>query len=635
MWPLTTGGAVVLPTDDEVRDVDQLGELVERVGVTHVLMVPSLYRVLLDRAADRLSGLHMAIVAGESCPTSLVQQHHELLTNVELVNEYGPTEATVWATAHRLLPQEPRVLIGAPIPGSTLRVVDRELRATPEGVAGELLVSSQGVVNGYLDGSRPEKFLDLGERRWYRTGDLVRIDSGIAEFVGRTDDQLNVAGVRLEPGEVEAELQRIDGIRDAVVVAAGVPAVLVAHLEADRFDEPRVRAALAERLPNTSVPRRFAVHDALPRTPNGKVDRVAAVLLPVASSRRSAPVSTASRVDLVVAAWNDVLDRDDVTADTDFFSIGGDSLAAVSIVVAVGDLVGRPIAIASLLVGRTPAGMAEIIGGASSAESGAVSTDEFPVVSFQPGTPDGPLVLMTPAWDDVFGYQDLVRALPEELAVVALAYVEQEGRPVVTTVDAVVDAFVPLARELVAGRTSVAIVGWSVGGVVAAELANRLTATGHEVTLVAMVDTFFPGEEQHLWSNRWWKYKSMLQPGAAREVGRELQLMVQRRVRRLAGALGRRLLAFSGAERADEPKRTSVGHFPVDSLGHRIDSVEVPLVLYRASTTNPERTLDRWRDVAEDLDDVVITGRHRGFDSIMGPGRVDQIAGDLGRRLSC
>jgi amino acid adenylation domain-containing protein len=634
VWPLATGGTVVLPNDDEVHDIDQLGDLVARTGVTHLLMVPSLYRALLDRAADRLTALAVAIVAGEACPMSLVQRHHGLLAHVELVNEYGPTEATVWATAHRLSHTDDRVMIGRPIPGTTLRIVDDNLSASPEGVAGELLISSPGVVAGYLDGLQSERFVELDGRRWYRTGDRVRIDDGVAEFVGRTDDQLNVAGVRLEPGEVEAELERLDGIRSAVVVAAGEPPMLVAHLEADSLDENVVRSALTERLPNTSIPRRFQVHAALPRTSNGKIDRAAAALLPLASSRSSAIRSAAGvDVDLVVEVWRDVLDRDDVTADTDFFGIGGDSLAAVSIVVAVGDAIGHTIPIAALLTGRTPAGMVEIVGGSAREATVAGSADEFPVVTFQRGSPGGALVLMTPAWDDVFGYQDLARTFPSHVTVVALAYIEQAGRPVVTTVDAVAEAFVPLAQDLAAGHSTVGVVGWSVGGVVAAELANRLAAGGHHVTLVAMVDTFFPGEERHLWSNRWWKYKSMLRPGALPDVGRELQLMVERRAHRFAARLGRRLLTFSGTALPEEPKRTSVGHFPVESLGHQIGSIDVPVVLYRASTTNPRRTIDRWSELAADLDDVVVPGRHRGFDSIMGPGRVDLIGRDLSRRL--
>jgi amino acid adenylation domain-containing protein len=632
-WPLTTGGTIVLPADDEVGDVDRLGRLVADAGVTHVLMVPSLYRALLERSADLLAGLDTAIVAGEACPMSLVSQHHRALPAVELVNEYGPTEASVWSSAHRLEPTDDRVRIGRPIPGTTLRTVDDDLLPTAHGVAGELLISSPGVVARYLgDGDDGERFVELDGRRWYRTGDLVRLDDGVAEFVGRRDDQLNVGGVRLEPGEVESELRRLDGVREAVVVAVGDPAVLVAHVEAERLDEPAARAALGRRLAATSIPRRFVVHERLPRNPHGKIDRAAAALLPIAVAEPATRGSGADTVATIVEVWRDVLARADVGADTDFFAVGGDSLSAVSIVVAVGDVIGTTVPIATLLSGRTPAGMALLLDG--SAPATAEAGDEFPVVTFHAGRPGGPIVIMTPAWDDVFGYQDLARTLPDDAAVVALSYVEQPGRGVVTTVDGVVDAFVPLALDLTAGHSRVVIVGWSVGGVVAAELANRLVARGRDVATVAMIDTFFPGEERHLWSNRWWKYKSMLQPGALPDVRRELQLMVARRVRRLAARLGRRLLHFAGQDLPEETKRTAVGHFPVESLGHPIALVDAPLVLYRATTTNPARTVQKWRSLAPDLVDVEVAGRHRGFDSIMGPGRVDQIGADLSARIS-
>ena len=106
VWPLTTGGTVVLPDDDEVHDVDRLGAVIERERVTHVLMVPSLYRALLERSHDHLVDLEAVIVAGEPCPQSLVDLHERRLPGVALVNEYGPTEATVWATAHRLRSDE-------------------------------------------------------------------------------------------------------------------------------------------------------------------------------------------------------------------------------------------------------------------------------------------------------------------------------------------------------------------------------------------------------------------------------------------------------------------------------------------------------------------------------------------------
>ncbi len=584
---------MVLPHDEEIGDVDRLGDVIMRLGVTHILTVPSLYRALLERVADRLVGLAAAIVAGEACPLSLVRRHHELLPGVALFNEYGPTEATVWATAHRLSADDDRVLIGRPIPGTTLRTVGPELETTLAGAAGELLIASPGVVAGYLGGEQPEKFIELDGGRWYRTGDIARLENGVAEFVGRTDDQLNVGGIRLEPGEVEAELLRIDGIHDAVVVASGEPPALVAHLEADVVDETALRAALAERLPAGWVPRRFQLHEALPRTANGKVDRVAASRLASAPQGRSVGAAASGpRSEVVVAAWREVLGREDVTADTDFFAIGGDSLSAVSIVVAVGDALGHPIPIATLLTGRTPSGMADLLGDTASVATVAAATEEFPIVTFQPGSPGGPLVLMTAAWDDVFGYQAWRRACPTRSAQWRSPTSNSRDVPWSTPSTGWSTRFArsrPCVERQPVTRVSHSSAGrsaeWSLWS-----WPNRLVASGQDDRRSsAVVDTFFPGEERHLWSNRWWKYKSMLRPGALPEVGHELQLMVQRRARRLSASLGRRLLAYSGATLPDEQKRTSVGHFPVESLGHRIGAIDVPVVLYRASTTNPRR----------------------------------------------
>ncbi len=282
-WPITSGGTVVLPSDDDVHDVDRLGALVGEHEVTHMLMVPSLYRAVLERSAPQLAGLQTVIVAGEPCPLSVAMLHHDHLPDVALVNEYGPTEATVWSTAHRLRAGDRSVPIGKPIPGTTIRVVDTHLAAVPIGVAGELLISGPGVVRGYLDdtAATAARFLELDGVRWYRTGDMVRVVDGLVEFVGRADDQLNVGGYRLEPGEIESELRRWPGVREAVVVAASDPPILVAHIEADTLDEPALRAALASRLPSAAIPRRLLRCDRLPTNTNGKIDRRAASALPI------------------------------------------------------------------------------------------------------------------------------------------------------------------------------------------------------------------------------------------------------------------------------------------------------------------------------------------------------------------
>ena len=279
--------------------------------------------------------------------------------------------------------------------------------------------------------------------------------------------------------------------------------------------------------------------------------------------------------------------------------------------------------------------MAELLdGGADDGRGiGSPSSGFFQVVVLRPGTPTGPLIVLTPAWDDVFGYQDLALEFAEDVRVLALAYVEQPGQRLVTTVDELVTSFLPQVGDLVQSTRRTAIVGWSVGGVVAAELSQRMRDIGEGVDAVALVDTFFPGEHRHLWSNRWWKYRSLLAPSALPEAVREIRVMMGSRVRRWVGSIGRGLMVWSGAEVPPQPERTSVGGFPVDALDHPIAEVATPLIFYSATTTNPQRTTRRWHTIAADMEIVPVRGRHRGYDSIMEPPRVGAIAADLERRL--
>ena len=639
-WPLTSGGAIVLPDDRDVGDVDRLGQVIEQHDVSHVLMVPSLYAALLDRSADRMGGLEVAIVAGEACPPAVVAAHHQRLRSVDLVNEYGPTETTVWATAHRLDTDDPRVPIGAPIPGMIARVVDDRLLSTPPGVAGELLLAGPGVTSGYLDDpvSTAARFVDGSGTRWYRTGDTVRVHGDVLEFVGRIDDQLNVGGVRLEPRDVEGELRRLPLVRDAVVVAVGSPARLIAHVEvgpveSDALDEAAIRESLGERLPASMVPRRFIPHRELPRNVHGKIDRTAAAALAVPS--RSVPAGVQPSHDAMqaaVEAWQQVLDLPDADADTDFFTTGGDSLAAVEIVNRLGAAVGRSVPIAALLDGRTPRGLAALLAGNGSHDAPA-GTSPVRVVPLREGAPGGPLVVMCAAWDDVFGYRSLAQALPDDIVVTAVAVVDGDGTVPVTTVDGVVERAEAGVRAAIddVEPSSVVVLGWSVGGVVAAELAERLLHDGIDVRAVALVDTYFPGQEQHLWSNRWWKYKSLLRPGAFGQVITEFSSMGRKRVQRLVGRFGRMLLRWSGSELPEEP--ATVGGFPAEAFQHRIERVTPPLWLYRADTTNPSRNVVPWGRVADELTVIEVSGRHRGYDSVMEPPRVTQIVDDLTSRL--
>ncbi|MFI5860012.1 non-ribosomal peptide synthetase [Streptomyces sp. NPDC051546] len=362
LWgTLTAGGCLVVASPDEVRDPERLVELAERYEVTHLLCVPSLYGVLLDAArrlgGERLRSLDTVIVAGEPLPPELVTRHFaQRAGDTALVNEYGPTEATVWASYHRFEAPGP-VTIGRPVPGARLYVLDEALRPVPPGAEGELHIGGAGVARGYH--GRPEAtakaftadpFAGSPTARMYRTGDLVReLSDGTLAFLGRRDHQVKIRGHRVELGAVEAHLSDLPGIREAAVVVDGTGSALVGFILAAEAADPAqavdpafLKQQLATRLPGAMVPARIVVLDRFPRTVNGKTDRAAlsrrAAVQPaaVAAAVAVAPVTPvtpalpAAAGDLtaqVSSAWAEVLKTTHVPGDVNFFDLGGHSLA--------------------------------------------------------------------------------------------------------------------------------------------------------------------------------------------------------------------------------------------------------------------------------------------------------------------
>ncbi|HEX6048446.1 MAG TPA: amino acid adenylation domain-containing protein, partial [Gemmatimonadaceae bacterium] len=246
-WTLSTGGTLVLPPARAEQDADALGRLVERAGVTHTLLVPSLYRALLDTADPRrLASFRCVIVAGEECPQDVVQLHHARLPEVALHNEYGPTEATVWAAAALLAATDAgvgrgRTPIGRPVPGVRVYLLDDALRPVPAGSVGEICIGGVGVARGYLglpDETARRFVADpfAAGGRIYRSGDRGRFrEDGQLEFLGRADEQIKVRGFRIEPGEIERALVEHPAVRDGAVALVRPPvpddpAALVAAL---------------------------------------------------------------------------------------------------------------------------------------------------------------------------------------------------------------------------------------------------------------------------------------------------------------------------------------------------------------------------------------------------------------------
>ncbi|MGW4841537.1 amino acid adenylation domain-containing protein [Nocardia brasiliensis] len=338
LLPLTVGATVVLADRATVRDPDALHTLIAESAATLVQATPSLWRVLVEHEdAPRLAAVR-ALVGGEALPADLAVALVATCRSVR--NVYGPTEATVWATASDLHDGE-QVTIGAPWTDVHTRVLDEHLRPVPPGVAGELYLGGAQVVRGYL--GKPEltaaRFVpdpDLPGRRLYRTGDLVRQRAGRLEYLRRSDDQVKVRGFRIELGDVESALRAVPGVARAAATvradSAGTGRLFgyVVASPGGPLDPAAVRAAVAGILPEYMVPQVIAVLDALPLTLNGKVDRAALPEPTRTDTARRAPRTAAERT--LCALAGEVLGIAAPGPDDAFFALGGDSISSVRLV---------------------------------------------------------------------------------------------------------------------------------------------------------------------------------------------------------------------------------------------------------------------------------------------------------------
>ncbi|MEU5689981.1 amino acid adenylation protein [Streptomyces venezuelae] len=386
---LTAGGCLVVAASDEIRDPERLADLVERRQVTRLLCVPLLYNALLDAAArqgTRLDALDTVIVAGEALTEALMERHFALLgRTVALVNEYGPTEATVWASFRRYEAPGP-VSIGGPVPGVRLYLLNEQLEPVPRGVSGELFIGGTGVARGYF--GRPEAtaqafigdpFTDVEGAKMYRTGDLARWnDDGEVEFLGRRDQQVKIRGHRIELGAVEAHLRTAPGVSDAVVVTNTERTQLVGFVLSPPDSSPElIREHVARRLPQAMVPNWIHVLDRFPVTANGKIDRKSLSALaethPESRTEDGAAAPTDDTTGRVSAAWAEVLKRKDVPVEVNFFDLGGHSVKLFELQNALERHAGVRLSVVALFSHTTVAAQATLIrDGVPSDEGSAV-----------------------------------------------------------------------------------------------------------------------------------------------------------------------------------------------------------------------------------------------------------------------
>ncbi|MEY2932530.1 MAG: hypothetical protein RL033_3279, partial [Pseudomonadota bacterium] len=354
--PLVVGARCVLVSSEVARDPARLSRAIVDSAATVLQATPATFQLLV--AAEFQPGaLRRVLCGGEALSRPLADAL--LGRGLELWNVYGPTETTIWSTVERVGPPrhpgERVVSIGRAIDDTRLHVIDPQGEPAPAGAIGELCIAGAGVAHGYfrrpaLTAERfiPEPAAPEPGARMYRTGDRVRLRSdGSLEFLGRIDHQVKLRGHRIELGEIEAMLSKHSGLRAAAVVLrelepgdARLIAYVVPVKQAVSAEE--LRSWLRERLPEVMVPSSFLPLAALPLTPNGKVDRSA---LPLPARALSTPAEPGAAApddgparppqgeleQRLVRTWRELLQRDSVGVDQNFFDLGGHSLLLVQL----------------------------------------------------------------------------------------------------------------------------------------------------------------------------------------------------------------------------------------------------------------------------------------------------------------
>jgi amino acid adenylation domain-containing protein len=509
LWgALLHGGRLVMVPYEVSRSPQQLLGLLRAEGVTVLNQTPSAFRQLIRAEESRPAGpplaLRWVIFGGEALNLEALRpwldRHGD--ARPQLVNMYGITATTVHVTLRPVrradLDGAPGSVIGRAIPGWHVHLLDAQRQPVPDGEVGEIYVGGRGVARGYLnrpelDAERflPDPFSPCPSARLYRSGDLARrLPDGDLVYVGRIDHQVKIRGNRIELPAVEAVLSRHPAVREAAVLAQEGPAGekrLVAYLATRDAPAPGVaelRNFLQDQLPGPTVPAAFLFLDRLPLTGNGKVDRDR---LPRPCPERPALAGEVipAVTDLqrrVQGIWEDLLRVGPVGIRDNFFELGGDSLLAMRLSLAVSEALGKGLTPAVLGAHPTIEQLAALLGGPGEVPAGR------PLVALQPRGDRPPLFLVHGLGGEVASLAPLAQHLGPEQPCYGLQdpSVYDPGGPLRPIEDMAAQYAAEVLRAQPSGPYYLG--GYSLGAVIAQEMAQQLLRQGHRVALLAALD---------------------------------------------------------------------------------------------------------------------------------------------------
>ncbi|AXG79216.1 non-ribosomal peptide synthetase [Streptomyces paludis] len=506
LW-MIDGHELHLSDDLTRRDPEGLVTAVRAHRLDVLETTPSHARQLLD--AGLLDGDHrpaVLILGGEAVPPALWAELRAV-PGLDARNFYGPTEATVDTLTAQLVHSE-RPVLGTPVSGTRIRILDDGLRPVPTGVTGDLHLAGDSLALGYLgrSGETAARFLPdpYGPpgTRMYRTGDRVRrsADGGM-EFAGRTDGQIKVRGFRVETGEIAAALRAHPDVAQAVVVPGpdgaddGADIRLVAHLvpaDADEkatLDLAAVRAHAARHLPAYMVPSAWTILRTIPLTANGKLDH-AALPVPVTAPRTdgTARGPRNPREDILCTLFAEALGVEQVLIDDDFFMLGGHSLLATRLIARIRATLGVEVSIRALFEAPTVAALAERLreGNGNATEGSSLTT----LLPLRTTGARPPLFCVHPAGGLAWSYAGLLPHLDSDQPMYGLQTPNLDGTaPFPDSMEEMAAVYVAELRR-VQPHGPYHLLGWSFGGNLVQEVAVQLQEAGERVALLAILDAF-------------------------------------------------------------------------------------------------------------------------------------------------
>jgi enterobactin synthetase component F len=496
--PLTVGGRVVMASSETVHNPPALARLIQSSGVTHVQATPSLWRVLLSSSETRLENVHV-LVGGEALSADLAATLKSMAARVTQL--YGPTETTIWSTAHELgelgAAAPP---IGHPIVNTQVYVLGENRQPVVTGALGELYIGGAGVAKGYL--RRPEltaeRFLEnpftKDGSRMYRTGDLVRwSERGVLEFVGRADDQVKINGHRIELGEIESVLREHPMVAEAVVAAhrnSDDTTTLTAYMvprNGCSIEISALRMVLASRLPHSMMPSRFMLLDAMPLTPNGKLDRKA---LPIPERvGRKCYVEPVTVIEKKLAAlWQQILNVEEVGLHDNFFELGGDSLGAAVMVANCATDLGVELPMGSVFEAPTIADLAAIVEGLTGKNLDPLNV-MLPLRKIR-NSAQRPLFCIHPMAGISLGFASLLRHLDPALPIYGVqSPALRNSQSLPSSIEEIAAVYLSEIRK-VQPHGPYRLLGRSLGGLIGHSIAEQMQANGMEVEFLAMIDSY-------------------------------------------------------------------------------------------------------------------------------------------------